>query len=427
MRVQSDFNIMNQSNTVTAETKFVKRRSRWLLYFGLFFVTLHEFYYESPIGFIRIFEFLGVGVFLLGILIHGGKLFQCEKFLACMGLVLLGYLLPLMTVVISSSSSFIYWNTVLGMPISMCMAIVFLFSFSAQEQLLFDSYRFALIVHLFFFYFQFAIFVVTGTVLNYLAFLGREQRMIGGDFTEESLLRCAGLTGEPAAFSLTVVLLLAPLCWGGKRIPWKIAAASIVAVLLSFSAMGYFYLLCFAICFLFPVLKSFKIWISIFSGVLSIGVLSFFLASEQIFRTYEKLVNFQDSGSYQYRIGTFLSYVISDPWGSLWGEGLGVQKGLAIADGTLVGSGSTYSTVFLSCGLLLGTGIFLLIWKTMRRSFVPKLACIFIFATFMGTNTPSQLWFWISIFGLAIICYHRFKNTNFSTDAFSHHRIHARV
>lgn len=370
---------------------------------GFFFTTLHEFYYESPIGFIRIFEFLGVGFWVLCFGLYGGRFFHVGTFVACMVVVLFAHSIPLFFSLMDDSSA-VYWNTVLGMPISMCMVIVFLYLFSSREALLLRVLKYTLYVHLCFFYFQFLAFVSTGTIVNYLFFLGREQRMIGGDFTEETSLRCAGLTGEPAAFALTVVILITSICWGSRKVPWLLLGVVCCSVLLCFSSMGYFYLMTFFACFIVPRVKSVKTWIvgGLLGGIVSIGVV--FLASEQIQKTYDKLISFQESGSYQYRIGSFLSYVVEDFSDALFGNGLGVLQIVSLRDGTYVGAGSSFSTVLLSCGLILGIFVFLSIWRALRQNKVPVLACVFTFTLFLGTNTPSQLIFWTWIFGMALVC-----------------------
>lgn len=370
---------------------------------GFFFTTLHEFYYESPIGFIRIFEFLGVGIWLLCVGLYGGRFSHVRALVSCMFVVLLAHFIPFFFSLMADSSA-IYWNTVLGMPVSMSMALVFLYLFSSREMLLLHVLKYVLCAHLFFFYLQFLLFVSTGTIVNYLFFLGREQRMIGGSFTEESLLRCAGLTGEPAAFALTVVILIASICWGSRKIPWLLLAATCCSVLLCFSSMGYFYLMAFFACFVVPRVKSAKIWLigGVFGAI--IAILGAILASEQVQKAYDKLINFQESGSYQYRIGSFLSYVVEDFSGALLGKGLGVLQIVALRDGTYVGTGSSYSTILLSCGLILGTFAFLSIWGGLKKNNVPMLACVFTFVLFLGTNTPSQLVFWTWIFGVALVC-----------------------
>lgn len=378
---------------------------------GFFFTTLHEFYYESPIGFIRIFEFLGVGIWLACIGIYGGRFYHTGIFITCLAIVIFAHVIPLCFSLLVDSSA-VYWNTVLGMPISMGMAIVFLYTFSSRGALLLCVCEYTLWIHLVFYYVQFLVFIGTGVVVDYLSLLGREQRMVGGDFTEDSLLRCAGLTGEPAAFALTVVILLAGVCWGSKKIPWVTLIATIGAVVSCFSAMGYFYLAMFSACFIAPRIKSFKVW---FVGTLGGGIVAIIggiIASAQIQKTYEKLVNFQESGSYQYRIGTFLSYVVEDFFGAMLGKGLGVMQLVTLQDGTYVGIGSSYSTILLSCGLVLGAFVFFFIWRLLRKSKVPMLACVFTFALFLGTNTPSQLIFWTWIFGLALICRSHYTRDN---------------
>ncbi len=370
---------------------------------GFFFTTLHEFYYESPIGFIRIFEFLGVGFWILCFGLYGGRFSYVGTFVSCILVVVVAHLFPLFLSLMSDASA-IYWNTVLGMPISMCMAVVFLYLFSRREALLLQVLKYTLYIHLFFFYLQFLMFVAIGTKVDYLAFLGREQRMIGGEFTEDTLLRCAGLTGEPAAFALTVVILFTSICWGSRKIPWFLLVTTYCSVLLSFSAMGYFYLMAFFICFVVPRVKSVKYWLigSVLGAIVAIGGMT--LAPEQIQNTYDKLINFQESGSYQYRIGTFLSYVVEDFSGALLGKGLGVLQGVSLRDGTYVGVGSSYSAILLSCGLVLGIFAFFAIWRVLKKNKVPMLARVFTFSLFCGTNTPSQLIFWTWIFGIALVC-----------------------
>lgn len=375
---------------------------------AFFFTTISEFYYESPIGFLRIFEFLGVGIFIVFIFFSHGNFFQVKSFIFCMLSMLMAHMLPLWIALLTDPTP-VYWNTVVGMPMSMAMTCIFLYVFSHRETLFLSACKYTLYIHLFFYYVQFLVFLGTGTVFNYLNFLGREQRMIGGSFREDTLIRCAGLTGEPAAFSIVIMTLVSIVCWGEKKVPWLLFSVAIIAVLLSFSAMGYFYIAAFFFCFFAPKIKSIKTWLGILIGGISGSAVAVALASDQIRQTYEKLLNFQESGSYQYRIGTFISYAMEDFDGALFGRGLGTQREVLLSDGLSVGAGATYSTVFLSCGLLLGGLAFFSIFHTLRRNSVPISACVFTFALFMGTHTPSQLCFWAWIFGLALVCRARMR------------------
>lgn len=381
---------------------------------AFFFTTIPAFYYESPIGILRVFEFLGMAIFVFAIFLNSGCFFRVRDYILCMLVMLVAHFIPLWIVLMTDPLP-VYWNTVIGMPLSMVLTCVFLYVFSRRERLFLKACKCALYVHLAFFYVQFIARFGLGVTLDYLTFMGLEQRMIGAKINGDLGMRCAGLTSEPAAFALVAMTLLAIVCWGSEKTPWKLLSATILAVLFSFSAMGYFYLSAFFFCFFGPQIKSPKIWIGIVVSALVIAVAAMLIVPEQVNITYEKLKNFQENPSYRARVGGFFSYVCEDFSGALRGNGLGLPKEITLSDGDFVKAGSTYSTIFLSCGLLLGGLAFFSIWRTLRKSAVPILACVFVFALFMGTHTPSQLFFWTLVFGMALVCRSRIRNTRNGT------------
>ena len=122
---------------------------------------------------------------------------------------------------------------------------------------------------------------------------------------------------------------------------------------------------------------------------------------------YEKISNFTESGSFNYRIGnTFDDLFSFTQFKMLFGVGLGNID-------VIYNKGSTYSVVFIEQGLFYGGLFFISIFFLLRSFKVRYYNIFYIFILFFGTYTFSQFQFWFLIISVSIISYNN-KNKIYS-------------
>lgn len=173
--------------------------------------------------------------------------------------------------------------------------------------ILIKIYKYFVALIIFFAYFQFLSFVIGSEFLFTYSFLGR-----GGDIgISNGLIRLTSLASEPAnlckVLSLALGLSIASFMgvanvesfWGKK-----ISANTIVVILLSFSSIGYIYIMLF---FIFLLFSSKTVSIKYkFIGVVSLAFLFFFaLSVEEVYRRIQDVLSVNNVMDYSDNLSVF--------------------------------------------------------------------------------------------------------------------------
>lgn len=362
----------------------------------IFFSTLLSFYFPS-LGGIRVFDF--ISFFILIYLTN--TYFPENKKQKVIGLYFLLFALFIIIsffVGIFNNGKDLYLYKFLGTFFTIAYSIIFFIFFEKKQSILLRAINIAVYLHAIFFYLQFLIFYLLGTYIDFIKPLtGNDSRNIAGQFNLDTSLRFSGLFGEAAAYSLFILSLMSIVIIAKKRLN-IFDFIVLLSIPLSTSASGTVYLIVFlAIYFIFYNRSSFqkKIIQVIVVSIIFISAISFdFLKVDYL---KEKIGGFEDNTSYQYRIGN-LNEVMADFTDSQ------IMFGIGYANMDIVeNKGSTYSTLMVEHGIILG-GLFLISILFLLIYFKVKYYIVFfVFLLFLGTHVYSQIQFWVWILSICIL------------------------
>lgn len=278
--------------------------------------------------------------------------------------------------------------------------------------LLIKHLKVVLAIHLFFYYLQLFVFLFFDYIIDYLYIITHEpQRTIGGIYTKETIIRTSGLFNEPASYSIFAVSMLLCLLFYNKKLS-ILKLLAIFSVILSFSASGIMFL---GVLLVFIYLKkSFftkKLLLKIsIIGVTIIGTNIYFEGEKVFERVTNKILNFQNSTSFQYRVGNLFS-VLDDLniYQKLFGIGFG---NLTISRNL----GSFLSQFLIQSGIVFSILFTLLFYKIVKSYKLPKKIMIIIFILSLSTQAINHLITWYFLACILVISHNKFyENSTFNT------------
>jgi hypothetical protein len=362
----------------------------------IFFSTLLSFYFPS-LGGIRIFDF--ISFFILIYLTN--TYFPENKKQKIIGLYFLLFALFIIIsffVGIFNSGIDLYLFKFLGTFFTIAYSIIFFIFFEKKQNILLKAINITVYLHALFFYLQFFIFYLLGTQIDFIKpITGNDSRNIGGQFNLDTSLRFSGLFGEAATYSLFILSLMLIVLIAKKKLN-VFDFIVLLSIPLSTSASGTVYLMFFiAIYFIFYNRTSYgkKIIQIITLSIILTSAISFDLLKVDYLK--EKIAGFEESSSYQYRIGN-TNKVMADFTDSQ------IMFGIGYANMDIVeNKGSTYSILMVEHGIILG-GLFLLSILFLLSYFKVKYYIVFfVFLLFLGTHSFSQIQFWVWILSICIL------------------------
>ena len=371
----------------------------------VFFGSLSAFYFPSFFG-LRLFEFLCLFL-LLFIIKPSSKLrFKSNDYIILFYFFLfILYATFSLLISYTNGSSKIYLNQYFGIYFTLFISFIFFNKLKNRPNYLINAIKFCLYIHVTFFLIQFFSFYLFGYYIDFIKpITGEVQRNIGGIFEGLNAIRPSGLYGEPASYSLNIIIFNFIILSHERKIS-LLTYLSLLTVILSLSASGFIYLIFFLIYYLINSNAKSKIILVLSSFLISIILIAFF---DDIFNynyLIEKILTFNESSSYQYRIGAAFSDLSKfDTISMLFGVGLGNQE-------FLYSKGSTYSMVLIEQGYLLGSAFFISIFYLLKYFKVEIFTIAFIFIMFFGTHTFSQYQFWFFILSIIILSNYRNEQT----------------
>ncbi|WP_410877813.1 hypothetical protein [Myroides sp. DW712] len=362
----------------------------------IFFGSLLSFYFPS-LGGIRIFDF--VSLFLLFFCFKKKRLRFVRNLNINIFFLFFGMFISISFIIsILNNAVDIHIPRIVGTYIAILYALLFFSFFSNNVKGLVVGIKYTVYLHATFFYIQFLLFNIAGHYVDLIQpITGNSSRNMGGKFNIDTAIRASGLYSEPASYSLFILTFMSIYIYFKKKVN-TIDVIVLTSVLLSMSSSGLVYLIVFILVFFFYYSK-FNIWrkLGIFSLIACMGL--FVINSKIIDFDYifNKTVNYEESGSYQYRVGNTNKVQESlDDWQVVLGIG---YANMDIKDN----KGSTYSALFIEQGYLLGF-MFLFALFILLYSFKTDLGIIaYIFLLLLGTHSFSQIQFWIWILSILII------------------------
>jgi hypothetical protein len=283
--------------------------------------------------------------------------------------------------------------------------------YTHRVKLLVKHLKVVLAIHLFFFYLQLFTFLIFDYTIDFIEFITHEpQRTIGGIFTKHTIIRSSGLFNEPASYSIFVVSMLLCLLFNNKKITFLMLVA-IMSVVLSFSASGIMFLVVLIV--LVFIKKSFfikNLLIKISVVIVALVGINIYFGEKRVFEVFtSKLLNFQDSTSFQFRIGKIFD-VFGDLnlYQKLFGLGFGnlsIGSNLgSFLSQFLVQSGLVFSFLFIS--------LFYIIAKNYK---LPKRIIFIVIVLSLSTQAINHLITWYFLASLLIISYNKFyENSTFN-------------
>lgn len=359
-----------------------------------FFGSLSSFYFSRFFG-LRLFEFFAF--FMLILTFKDYNFDKSSRSLLTFFVVIILYATASVIIAILNGVKTLYLNQYYGVLFSCTMSFLFFVVYKGKPDLLFLGIKVLILIHSFFFLFQFYSFYILGNYIDFIEPLtGHTQRNIGGSFSFDTAIRASGLYSEPASYALNIIAFNF-LFLVGKRKLTLLNVISIVTVLLSMSALGILYLAAFTFLYLifYETNNVFKLGVLLGIVILSLAAIQMdFINLEYLIK---KVVNFQENESYKYRIGnTFTDLMSFSEFEILFGKGLG---NLDIK----FSKGSTYGMMFIEQGILYGGGFFILLFFLLKKLKVKYYNIGFVYVLFLGTHTFSQFQFWFLILSLGML------------------------
>lgn len=290
--------------------------------------------------------------------------------------------------------------------------------FNKKIEVLEKSLRLMLWVHLFFFYVQFFSFLIFHIKIDYLEFLtGEPQRTIGGIFTEETIIRTAGLSNEPASYGIFAVSSLVCLFSRDLKLD-KLKIFTIASILLSFSASGIMFIATILIILFSKYLFSVKKALIYILVLLACAALyQFFIkdliGQKPINAIFFKISNFTESQSFKIRVGNSFS---------VFKELSFLQKifGTGIANTANNNYlGSFLSQFFIQGGMFFFTSILLIFYWCFFSFKVRKKFLIIAFLLTLSTHMINHLVTW---YFMTILLIFEYSNENYTPNLRSKQR-----
>lgn len=290
--------------------------------------------------------------------------------------------------------------------------VLFFSFFNNKIKLLLTSLRLVLWIHLFFFYVQFFSFFLFHIKIDYLEFLtGSPQRIIGGIFTEETIIRTAGLSNEPASYAIFAISTLVCLFSVNIKLD-KLKILTIISILLSFSASGIMFITLVLIVFYSKYLFSFKKLIVYFS-LISCLLLLYYLfikdmvGNKPIDAIVLKISNFSESESFKIRIGNvFLVFNNLPFWQKIFGIGIG---NISINNNL----GSFLSQFFIQNGIVFFTLFSFLFYSFFNSFRVRRNLFIIMVLLTLSTHMINHIVTW---YFMTILLIFEYNNDSYSSD-----------
>lgn len=323
------------------------------------------------------------------------------------------YLVVLINVMLSILSFNLkpYLFSYIGFVLSPMYLLLLVGFYKERIDLLIKHLKWVLGIHLFFFYLQLSVFLVSGHIIDFLEIITNEpQRTIGGIYTKETIIRTVGLFNEPASYSIFANSMLLCLLVFNKRIT-LLVGLTILSIILSFSASGIMFL---AVVLLFTFIKKSFLTknvmlktVILFFGVV---IIKFFFKETRVYEVFtEKIANFQQSPSYQYRIGNVFSE---------FGDLNIYQKVFGIGFGNLTVNenlGSFFSQFIIQSGVLFITVFSLLFYWLFRRYKLKSNIIAIILILGLSTQVINHLITWYFMACILVISYNKYyENSSFN-------------
>lgn len=362
----------------------------------IFLGSLLSFYFKN-LGGIRIFDFISMGLLLFLILKRKIKFPNDKKLINFCVFFTLFISISFIVSIINKAIN-IYIPKVLGTYIAIVYLLLFYSYFNKNFKGLITGIKYTIYIHCIMFYFQFIMFNLFGKYIDLiLPITGNSSRNIGGQFNLDSAIRASGLYSEPASYSLFILSFMSVYIYYKRRITF-IDLFVLLTVLLSMSASGLVYLFVFIIIFYFYYSKYtvIKKATYLFTGIFVFSAITFSKVIDFDY-VYNKVVNYEESGSYQYRVGNTDKVLQNlSEYQLAFGIGYGNQD-------INENKGSTYSSLYISHGYILGT-IFLVAIFLLLFSYKTNIGIIaFVFVLFFGTHSYSQIQFWSWIISILLV------------------------
>ena len=305
----------------------------------------------------------------------------------------------------------IHFFSYFGFIIAPIYGLLLFSFFKKRKEILIKILKSVLKFHLFFFYVQLFSFYLFGIQIDYLEFVTNEpQRIIGGVYSSDTMIRPCGLSNEPASYAIFVVSMIFCLLTANKKITKLIIAAS-VSVILSFSASGVMFL---------SVIYMIMYWDRIFSIKNCIiftisAIVVFFLFYKYGYYFFNesvidyfiyKIQNFQESTSYKVRFGNVFSE---------FSNLTSVQKYFGTGFGNIIienNLGSFLSQFIIQSGILFFVSLSIVFFRIFK-SFNVKIKSILIMILLsLSTHFINHIvtWYFLSI--ILIIEYNKYNENN---------------
>lgn len=363
----------------------------------IFFLGSLLSFYFSNLGGIRLFDFISLALLIFFVFKNKITLKNDKKFINFIVILTLFISFSFIISIINGAIN-IYLPKVLGTYISIIYMILFYMYFESNIKGLMVGVKYTLYLHAIMFYYQFISFSLFGKYIDLIEpITGNSSRNIGGQFNLDTAIRASGLYSEPASYSLFILTFMSIYVYYKRKIT-IIDMFVLLTILLSMSASGLIYLFVFIIIFFFyyskyTVIKKITylfIGFFIFSAISLTKVIDFDYV-------YNKAVNYEESGSYQYRVGNTGKVLQNlSEFQLAFGIGYGNQD-------INENKGSTYSSLYISHGYILGT-IFLVSIFLLLFSYKTDIGIIaFVYVLFFGTHSYSQIQFWIWIISIILV------------------------
>ncbi|WP_430615318.1 hypothetical protein [Flavobacterium sp. JP2137] len=369
----------------------------------IFFGSLLSFYFPVLYN-LRVFDFVSFAILLFLVNQRKNNIYIGNTiksfFLLFTIFIVLSFLVSILNKAVE-----IHLPRIIGTFFAIIFSILFYGYFKNRVSKLIIGIKYTIYIHAIFFYIQFLLFFLLKQYVDFIKpITGNVSRNIGGSFNLDSAIRSSGLYSEPASYSLFILSLMSAYILYKKRID-LIDFIVLFSVILSASASGTVYLIAFIFVYFIIYSNTALTKKVYFASLVTLGAF-FFIGLDYIKVDYlfEKIINFEDSGSYQYRIGN-TNEVLSEL------TDLQQYFGVGYANMDIKGDkGSTYSALFIEHGYILG-GFFMVIILSFFISHHIKIPILFyVLLLFMGTHTYAQIQFWIWILSIAIISTNLYNN-----------------
>ena len=358
----------------------------------VFTASLHTFHFPGFFG-LRLFEFLSLGLLII---LSWKSAANNSAYLKSFSFGFIGLATISVGVAFLNNVDHFHFPQYLGVIFSLFYINIFYGFFKKRGNLLAESIDWTIKIHVFCFMFQFASFYFLGRYIDLVEpITGETQRNIGGVFDGENSIRPSGLFGEPAAYALGLAGFNFILLVKNKAIT-SFNMFSILSILLSMSALGVVYV--GALLTLYTLSTGKKFVAKIILGVSLVGCILIAIDYGWLNNNFlvEKLINYKESGSFQYRIGDVMNDLSKF---SLQNLMLGV--GLGNLD-VIYNKGSTISVILVEQGIIIGIIIVVALFRLLKVFNVSNTNIGYLSVLMLGTHTFSHVQFWFLLITIGI-------------------------